>query len=173
MPLIERKLTIKQQDFADAYIELGNATQAYLKAYPNVKKETTASTNGSRMLGNAKVKAYIDERMEQLQTERVATQQEVMETLTSILRGEARSATLIGVGGGEETIEEDMPPTTAERIRAAELLGKRYRMWTDKVDVEHSGEIANKVDLSGLSEKELRALANSIENKSGSTSERG
>ncbi len=72
MPLIEKKLTVKQQAFADAYVELGNATQAYLKVYPNVKKEETASVAGSRMLGNVKVKAYIDERMEQLQSERVA-----------------------------------------------------------------------------------------------------
>lgn len=85
--------------------------------------------------------------------------------MTEVLRGEARGATLVGMGGGEEFISDDMPPTMAERIRAAELLGKRYRMWTDKVDVEHSGEVGSKVDLSGLSEKELRALANSIENK--------
>lgn len=44
MPLIERKLTIKQQAFADAYIELGNATQDYLKAYPNVKKESNGKS---------------------------------------------------------------------------------------------------------------------------------
>lgn len=160
--MIEGKLTAKQQSFADAYIELGNATQAYLRAYPNVKKETTASANGSRMLGNAKVKAYIDERMEQLASERVATQQEVMETLTAILRGEATAATLRGIGEGAQTIEEEMPPTMGERIRAAELIGKRFRMWTDKVDVEHSGEIETKMDLSKLTNEELRAIANSI-----------
>lgn len=135
MPLIENKLTVKQQAFADAYIELGNATQAYLKAYPNVKKETTASANGSRMLGNAKVKAYIEERMEELKTERVADQQEILETLTAILRGEEHSAVLRGIGEGAQTIDEEMPPTTAERIRAAELLGKRYAMWTDKQEI--------------------------------------
>ena len=135
MPLIERKLTVKQQAFADAYIELGNATQAYLKAYPNVKKETTASTNGSRMLGNAKVKSYIDARMEEIASKRIADQTEVMELLTNVLRGKARSATLIGVGGGEETVITNMPPTTAERIRAAELIGKRYALFTDKQEI--------------------------------------
>lgn len=134
MPLIERKLTDKQLAFADYYIELGNATQAYLRAYPNVKKETTASTNGSRMLGNAKVKAYIDERLEELKSKRVADQQEILELLTAIARGETTSATLRGIGEGAQTIDEDMPPTTTERIKAAELLGKRYRMWVDKVE---------------------------------------
>ena len=163
MPLIEKKLTPKQQAFADYYIELGNAEQAAIKAGYS---EKYARGNAHKLVANSCIKAYMDERMEALKTERVADQQEILETLTSVIRGEARAATLVGVGGGEEYIEKNMPPTMAERIRAAELLGKRYRMWTDKVDIEHSGEVASKVDLSGLSEKELRALANSIENKS-------
>ena len=162
MPLIEKKFTVKQQVFADAYIELGNATQAYLKAYPNIKKEDTARAAGSRLLTNANVKSYIDERMEQLKSERVADQQEILETLTSVLRGETTAATLRGVGEGAQIIDENMPPTMGERIKAAELLGKRYRMWTDKVDVEHSGEVDSKLDLSRLTDEELRALANSI-----------
>lgn len=162
MPLIERKLTIKQQAFVDAYIELGNGGEAYKRAYPNVKRDETARVNASRLLTNANVKAYIDERMEQLKTERVADQQEILETLTAVIRGEARAATLVGVGGGEEYIEKNMPPTMGERIKAAELLGKRYRMWTEKVDVEHSGEVDTKLDLSRLTDEELRALANSI-----------
>lgn len=131
----EHKLTIKQQAFADYYIELGNATQAYLRAYPNVKKENVASAAGIRMLRNVKVKNYIDKQMEILKSERVADQQEILELLTSVVRGESKSATLIGVGEGAQAIADEMPPTTAERIRAAELLGKRYAMWTDKQDV--------------------------------------
>lgn len=136
MPLIEHKLTVKQQAFADYYIELGNATEAYLKAYPNVKKEATARAAGSRMLTNVSVKSYIDNRMEKLKSERVADQQEILELLTAIARGETTSATLRGIGEGAQTIDEDMPPTTAERIKAAELLGKRYRMWIDKVETD-------------------------------------
>ncbi|WP_256093155.1 terminase small subunit [Lysinibacillus sp. FSL M8-0337] len=134
--MIERKLTVKQQAFADYYIELGNATDAYLKAYPNVKKEATARAAGSRMLTNVSVKSYIDGRMEELKSERVADQQEILELLTAIARGETTSATLRGIGEGAQTIDEDMPPTTAERIKAAELLGKRYRMWIDKVETD-------------------------------------
>ena len=136
MPLIEPKLTVKQQAFADYYIELGNATDAYLKAYPNVKKEATARAAGSRMLTNVSVKSYIDSRMEELKSERVADQQEILELLTAIARGETTSATLRGIGEGAQTIDEDMPPTTTERIKAAELLGKRYRMWIDKVETD-------------------------------------
>lgn len=141
MPLIEHKLTVKQQAFADFYIELGNATDAYLKAYPNVKKEATARAAGSRMLTNVSVKSYIDNRMEELKTERVADQQEILELLTAIARGETTSATLRGIGEGAQTIDEDMPPTTAERIKAAELLGKRYRMWIDKVENDNTERV--------------------------------
>lgn len=149
MPLIEPKLTVKQQAFADYYIELGNATDAYLKAYPNVKKEATARAAGSRMLTNVSVKSYIDSRMEELKSERVADQQEILELLTAIARGETTSATLRGIGEGAQTIDDTMPPTTAERIKAAELLGKRYRMWVDKVETEVIGAVQFIDDISG------------------------
>lgn len=64
---------MKQQAFADFYIELGNATEAYNRAYPNVKKDKTAKAAGSRLLTNVNVKAYIDERMEELKSKRVGT----------------------------------------------------------------------------------------------------
>ncbi|MBD8026437.1 terminase small subunit [Ureibacillus sp. Re31] len=156
--MIERKLTPKQQAFVDFYIETGNATEAYIKAGYNKKG---ARANAARLIANDSVKSCIDERMEQLQSKRVANQQEILELLTSIARGEATAATLRGVGMGEQEIEEDMPPTMAERIKAAELLGKRYRMWTDKVDIEHSGEVKTSLDLSNLTTEELRAIANS------------
>lgn len=157
--MIERKLNPKQQAFADCYIELGNIEQAALKAGYS---KSYARGNAHKLFANVSIKSYIDERMEQLKTERVADQQEILETLTAVIRGEARAATLVGVGGGEEYIETKMPPTMGERIKAAELLGKRYRMWTEKVDVEHSGEVDSKLDLSRLTDEELRALANSI-----------
>ncbi|MGB2872214.1 terminase small subunit [Psychrobacillus psychrotolerans] len=133
--MIEQKITIKQQTFADNYIKYGNATEAYLKAYTNVKKEATARANGSRLLTNANVSEYIAERMEELKSERVADQQEILETLTAVLRGEVNGATLIGMGMGEQDISEDMKPSVAEKIKAAELLGKRYAMWTDKQQI--------------------------------------
>lgn len=135
MPLIERKLTVKQQDFADGYIELGNATEAYKRSYPNVKKDETARAASSRLLTNVNVKAYIENRMEELKSERVADQQEILELLTSIARGQTKAAALVGVGGGEEYISDNMPPTMNERIKAAELLGKRHAMWTDRQEI--------------------------------------
>lgn len=135
MPLGEVKLTIKQQAFADYYIQLGNATEAYLKAYPNVKKETTARANSSRLLTNANVSAYIENRMEELKSERVADQQEILEYLTSIMRGNHKEEVLRGVGEGAQVID-DIDVSAKDRIKAAELLGKRYKLFTDKVETE-------------------------------------
>lgn len=132
MPLIEKKLTLKQQAFADYYIELGNATGAAIKAGYSQKY---AAQNTDKLLKNTNVSAYIENRMKEIQSQRIADQTEVMELLTDVLRGKTRSAALVGVGGGEETLITNMPPTTSERIRAAELIGKRYALFTDKQEV--------------------------------------
>lgn len=147
--MIAPKLTIKQQAFADYYIELGSASEAYKRAYPNVKKDETARAAGSRLLTNVNVKKYVEERMDELKSEKVADQQEILELLTAIVRGETNSAVLRGVGKGAETIDEDMPPTTTERMRAAELLGKRYAMWTEKHELNTTGIPVFIDDISG------------------------
>lgn len=128
------KLNERQRRFADYYIELGNAERAAVKAGYS---ERYARGNAHKLVAHSGIKALIDERMEELKTERVADQQEILELLTSVSRGELRASALVGLGGGAEEITEDMPPTMNERIKAAELLGKRYAMWTDKQQVEN------------------------------------
>lgn len=141
---MESKLNPKQQAFADFYIESGNATQAAIRAGYS---EKYANTNASKLLQNTTIKSYIDAQMAEIKTERIADQTEILETLTSILRGESRSAILKGIGEGAQVIEEEMPPTTPERVRAAELLGKRYAMWTDKQQVDGVAQVVIKDDL--------------------------
>ena len=61
-----------------------------------------------------------------------------MEYLTSVMRGESQSSELAMCGDGcQETIEK--PPDEKERLKAAELLGKRYRMFTENIDVSSNG----------------------------------
>lgn len=133
-------MTEKQKIFADEYIICLNATRAYKKAYPNVKKDEVARANGSRLLTNANVKAYIDEQLEKLQSERVADQQEVMEYLTAVMRGKKTEPLLVLDGEGKQKIVDAIPPVQA-RTKAAELLGKRYRLFTDKQEVEVQGTV--------------------------------
>ncbi|MEK5038987.1 terminase small subunit [Sporosarcina sp. FSL K6-3457] len=140
-----KKLNPKQQAFADFYIESGNAVGAaiqagYSKAYANAQSY--------KMLENVGVKTYIEKRMEELKSERVADQQEIMEFLSSIVRGEQTEETLRGIGEGAQTID-DIDVSAKDRIKAAELLGKRYAMWTDKQQTEVTGAVQFIDDISG------------------------
>ena len=96
-------MTERQKIFADHYIISLNATEAYLKAYPKVKNGT-AEVNGSKLLRNTKVKAYIDEQLEKLKSERVADQQEVLEFLTAVMRGEITEPLLVLDGEGAQKV---------------------------------------------------------------------
>lgn len=148
LEVMENGMTEKQKIFADEYIICLNATRAYKKAYPNVKKDEVARANGSRLLTNANIKAYIDEQLEKLQSERVADQQEVMEYLTAVMRGKKTEPLLVLDGEGKQKIVDAIPPVQA-RTKAAELLGKRYRLFTDKQEVEVQGTVvfANEDDI--------------------------
>jgi len=125
-------LNDRQRRFADEYIIDLNATQAAIRAG---YAERTAYSQGQRLLKNVEVQVYIEERMHSHQKETIAKQEEILETLTAILRGQEKGATLRGTGKGRQVID-DMPPTTTERIKAAELLGKRYAMWTEKQQID-------------------------------------
>lgn len=126
-------LTEKQKRFCDYYIETGNATEAYKKAYKN-NNQRTSESNGSRLLSNDKVKNYIDERLKQIESKRIADAKEVMEYLTKILRNQEQEEVVIVSENGPEIIKKDV--SIKDRNKAAELLGKRYALWTEKIDLD-------------------------------------
>ncbi|EGT4018343.1 terminase small subunit [Clostridioides difficile CD45] len=126
-------LTEKQKRFCDYYIETGNATEAYKKAYKN-NNQRASESNGSRLLSNDKVKNYIDERLKQIESKRIADAKEVMEYLTKILRNQEQEEVVIVSENGPEIIKKDV--SIKDRNKAAELLGKRYALWTEKVDLD-------------------------------------
>lgn len=131
------KLTLKQKRFADEYIISANATAAAIKAGYSKK---TARSIGQENLTKPDIKAYIDERLEKLESEKIATQEEVLQYLTSIMRGDQQEKTLISVGEfGQKIVDIDVG--AKDRIKAAELLGKRYRLFTDKVEMDVSSDI--------------------------------
>lgn len=136
--MIYHGLTLKQKKFADEYIISGNATQSAIKAGYTKKY---ANTNANKLLHNTTIKTYIDERLAKLDSEKIADQKEVLEYLTSVMRGEHTEQTLISRGAewGQEKTNIDVG--AKDRIKAAELLGKRYSMWTDKVDMSGNVEL--------------------------------
>lgn len=125
------KLTEKQKRFADYYIELGNATQAAIKAGYSSKY---ANTNASKLLRNTTIKSYIDERLSQLASERIVSAEEVLEFLSSVMRNEQKEEVLKGVGMGEQA-KTHIEVSAKDRVKAAELLGKRYALFTDKTEM--------------------------------------
>ncbi|HFR5347907.1 TPA: terminase small subunit [Streptococcus pyogenes] len=131
------KLTLKQKRFADEYIISANATAAAIKAGYSKK---TARSIGQENLTKPDIKAYIDERLEKLESEKIATQEEVLQYLTSIMRGDQQEKMLISVGEfGQKIVDIDVG--AKDRIKAAELLGKRYRLFTDKIEAEVQGTV--------------------------------
>jgi len=106
------ELTERQKRFADYYLETGNASRAavmagYSKNYaPAVKKQPA-------------VEMYLHERLGQLDAERVAGMEEVLEYLTKVMRGEMEEEGKRGEKGA------------AARMKAAELLGKRLGLFAD------------------------------------------
>ena len=125
------KLTEKQKKFADYYIELGNATQAAINAGYSSKY---ANTNASKLLQNTTIKSYIDERLSQLASERIVSAEEVLEFLSSVMRNEQKEEVLKGVGMGEQA-KTHIEVSAKDRVKAAELLGKRYALFTDKTEM--------------------------------------
>lgn len=136
------KMTLKQQRFADEYIITGNATQSAIKAGYSQKY---ANTNASKLLQNTTIKDYIDERLAKLESEKIATQEEVLQYLTSVMRGEKTEPLLVLDGEGTQKVIEAVP-NVQSRTRAAELLGKRYGTFTDRVDVSAQIESKPKFD---------------------------
>lgn len=124
------KLSIKQKRFADEYIISGNATQSAIIAGYSKKY---AATNTDKLLKNTNIKNYIDERLKELEDKAIAKQEEVLQYLTSVMRGEHEEEVLYGVGEGVQSTRH-VEVGAKDRIKAAELLGKRYGTWTDKVD---------------------------------------
>lgn len=131
-------MTEKQKLFADEYLIDLNATRAYLAAYPNVKNKEVARRAGSRLLTFVDVQAYIDERLDMIHSEKTADAQEVIEYLTSVLRGESMSDEIVVEGTGDGCSEARIvrkAPNENNKLKAAELLGKRYGLFTDKQQV--------------------------------------
>lgn len=116
-----QELTVKQKNYCHYFVETGNQTQAYKMAGYACNSENTAKVEACRLMKKPEIQAYIQELMEQKDNEKIASQDEVLEFLTKTMR--------------------DAEQPIAQRIRSAELIGKRYATFVDKVQQENSGEV--------------------------------
>ena len=120
------KLTEKQKRFADEYIISGNATQSAIKAGYSKK---TARFVGAENLTKPNIKNYIDERLAKLESKRIANAQEVLEYLTGVMRGDEKEEVMTEYGVSYRE------PSVKDKLKAAELLGKRHALFTEKQEI--------------------------------------
>ena len=117
----------KQRRFIDEYIISGNATQAAIKA--GYSKRSAQQTGAENLLKPV-IKAELDRRNAEIKSAKTADMQEVMEYLASVMRGEQTESVATAKG-----IYDNVPVSAKDRIKAAELIGKRHGAWTDKKEI--------------------------------------
>lgn len=140
----------KQKRFCDEYLIDCNATQAAIRAGYSPK---TAYAIGEQNLKKLELKAYIDEQLEQLHNKKTADAREVLEYLTAVMRGEHTEQVLRLAGDGVQEIS-NIDVSAKDRIKAAEMLAKRYGLLTDKISVQDDNEILVKVEYEDNPESE-------------------
>lgn len=157
------KLTVKQQAFADYYIESGNATESAVRAGYSKK---TAQQIGNENLLKPVISDYIRKRLEEMSSERIADATEVMEYLTGVMRREHKEYVPMTiskeeskwVNGKKQTAKSEeveiveIPARLSDANKAAELLGKRYKLFTEKSEVEVTGAVQFVDDITGDSD---------------------
>jgi len=133
------KLTEKQKRFVDFYVETGNATEAARRA--GYKKP---NPQGSENLAKPSVKAAVSARLAELESKRIATASEVLQFLTSSMRGEIAEDAIVveGIGDGQSQARIIRKQLSAhERLDAAKQLAKRFGL-----DEAVSSETASSVE---------------------------
>lgn len=135
------KLTLKQKKFCDEYIRLGNATEAARKAgYKGKNLNRIASENLSKL----DIKSYIDERLKEIEDQAIADSSEVLKYLTRVIRGEETEQVVVTENVGDFMSEArvvNKELAAKDKIKAAELLGKRYRLFTDKIEADVNANV--------------------------------
>jgi len=132
-------MTDKQKRFCDEYLIDCNASRAYKAAYTQIKRDTVAAAASARLLKKADVKAYIEDQMEKIRSAKVADAREVLEYLTSVIRGVSTSEIVVVEGTGDGCSEArtmTKAPDEKERLKAAELLGKHLGLLANQVKLE-------------------------------------
>ena len=130
------KMTERQKRFCDEYLISLNATQAAIRAGYT---EKYANTNASKLLQITTIQEFISKRMAEKEDDLIAKQDEVLRFLTSVMRGESVAEIVVVEGCGKgysKARNMQKAPDQGERLKAAELLGKRYGLYTDRVEQE-------------------------------------
>lgn len=130
-------MNVKQKRFCDEYLVDCNITQAAARAGYSAKN---GYNTGKRILTAVEGREYVNSQLKKLHDERTADAYEVLEYLTSVMRGESREQRLKLVGDGvQKVVHMEVP--AKDRIRAAELIGKRYGLFKEKLEVNERAAV--------------------------------
>ena len=146
------KLTAKQQRFCDEYLIDLNATQAAIRAGYSKK---TAAVIATENLKKPYISEYIEKRMAEKEDALIAKQDEVLKYLTSVMRRELSEHVVVTTTEERSTYVPDaegkmrkqtvktekpeiveIPARLCDANKAAELLGKRYGLYTDVMEID-------------------------------------
>ncbi|MGK0551062.1 terminase small subunit [Enterococcus faecalis] len=142
--MANNKLTPKQKAFADEYIiNGGNATQAAVKAGYSKK---TAEVTGSKLLRNAKVKAYIAEIAKPIEEKRQFELEDAINNLIDILSGkpiESRSMQIDHLKKDKvvKDVTYQYSADPDQRIKALDIYFKVKGAYERKQESEETGNI--------------------------------
>ena len=126
----------RQRRFADEYLIDLNAEAAAVRAGYSPRY---ARGNAYKLVARSGIKEYIEKRMAEKESELIADQNEVLRYLTAVMRGESMSEEIIveGIGDGRSKARKlEKTPSEKDRLKAAELIGKRYGLFTDKIETD-------------------------------------
>lgn len=160
--MIVAKMTARQRIFCDEYLIDLNATQAAIRAGYSPK---TARQTAAENLSKPYIRAYIQKRLAEKEDALIAKQDEVMKYLTSVMRREKTENVVVTVKEERVAYEPDdsgrmrrqtvktekpevveIPAKLQDANKAAELLGKAYALFTDKLEADTDTELTVKVD---------------------------
>lgn len=148
-------MTHNEKIFCNEYLIDLNQTRAYKVAYKKVKKDSVAAAAASRLMNKPEIKEYIDKRMAEKEDELIAKQDEILRYLTSVMRREKKEVVVVTLrkeiseykpdeqgAMRKVTVKEEVPQLVeipaklSDSNKAAELLGKRYRLYTDNINLD-------------------------------------
>lgn len=132
-------MTRREELFVEAYANdvFRNQTAAAIKA--GYSKKTAASA-ASRLMKKESVKAAIDSKIDEIHKQNTAQAEEVVEFCTAVMRGEKVDNIPLLAGNGFQKLTKGIP-SAKDRLKAAELLGKHYGLFTDRTQIESEGGV--------------------------------
>lgn len=148
------KLTAKQKKFADNYIKTGNATQSAIDAGYSKK---TAKSVGSENLTKPDIKAYIAEKMREIESDRIMGAQEALEFLTNVVRGKELETKVVTTQYDVSTVK--VPADVKTKISAAKEILKRYPD-NDKLLEQQIRKLTAEADISEYKAKVMTDATN-------------